>query len=166
MGDEAGGICGGSIAVLLAQHLRCSGVFYVIQPAQHRDSITRDAQVPESQHGSVGRGRGPSVVLYLGGLAGNFERIETFGDQIEDAGIVEIVPQRLVEGFEEFGVFGILISRLEVGNGQADFLHAQAGTGANPVFLLGQERKREQEKARNHQGGAQSRGERRFTKDH
>ena len=56
VGDEAGGICGGSIAVLLAQHLRCSGVFYVIQPAQHCDSITSDTQVAERQHGSVGWG--------------------------------------------------------------------------------------------------------------
>jgi hypothetical protein len=36
------------------------------------------------------------------------QRVEALRDQIENAGVVKIVPERVVEGLEEIGVLGVL----------------------------------------------------------
>ncbi len=60
--------------------------------------------------------------------------IETLRNHVEDAGIVQIVPQGFVEGLQQVGVLRILAGGLEIGNGQTNFLHAQPGAGLDPVL--------------------------------
>jgi hypothetical protein len=67
-------------------------------------------------------------------LPGLLQRIKTLGDQIEDSGVVEVVPERVVEGLQQVGVAGVGGRWLEVGCGQAHALDAEAGAGANPVL--------------------------------
>src|SRR5690349_16830047 len=43
--DDADGVVGSGILILLAQHLRRGDVLYVIQPALHRDVIACDSQI-------------------------------------------------------------------------------------------------------------------------
>jgi len=61
------------------------------------------------------------------GLAGNLQRIEAFRNQFDYAGVVEIIPQRVIEGFKQGGILRIVRRRLKVCDGQADLFHTQAG---------------------------------------
>jgi hypothetical protein len=62
------------------------------------------------------------------------QRIETLGDEFDYAGIIQIVPECVVESFQEFGVLRIAVGGFEIGNGKANFIYAQAGAGANPIL--------------------------------
>jgi len=48
--------------------------------------------------------------------------------------IVEVVPERVVEGFQQSSVVGVLSAGLEVGCRHSDFIDAQTGAGADPVL--------------------------------
>src|SRR5208282_3071995 len=53
---------------------------------------------------------------------------------IEDSGVVEVVPERVVEGLQQFGVLGVGGRGFEAGCGEAHALDAEPGAGANPVL--------------------------------
>src|SRR6266849_1556903 len=146
MCDQAGGVGRGRIGVLLAQHLRRSRVLYVVQPALYGYAVSADPKVAEGQHGSVCRWRAPDLELDFRGLAGYFEGIETFGDQVEDARVIQIIPQGIVKSFEQVAIFRVLGGGLEVGNCQSDLLDPQAGASMDPI-LLRETRERDQQKA-------------------
>src|SRR5208282_4575378 len=93
-----------------------------------------DAEVAEGKHGGVGRRRIPGGEVDVGGLAGLLERIETLGDEIEDSGVVEVVPEHVIESFRKVGVFGIAGRGLEVGGGQAYALGGESCAAADPVL--------------------------------
>src|SRR5437870_13670217 len=122
MCDQAGGVGRGRIGVLFAQYLRRSRVLYVVQPALHGYAVSADPKVAEGQHGSVCRGGAPDLELDFRGLAGYFKGIETFGDQVEDAGVIQIVPQGIVESVEQVDIFWIWRGGLEVGTSNSAFL--------------------------------------------
>ena len=132
--DRAGRVAGRRILILLAQHLRRGHVLHVVEPALHGHAVAGHAQVAERQHGGIRRRRAPAFKLHIGRRAHLTERIKALRNHVEDAGIVQIVPQRVVEGLEQVGVLGVLGGSLEIGNRQADFFDTQSGAGANPVL--------------------------------
>ena len=87
-------------------------------------------------------------------IARHLQGIETFRDQFDDAGVVEVVPEGVVESLQQRGVLGVAAGGLEIGNGEANFLYAQAGAGANPILsedravVIRQRSKQEQQASR------------------
>src|SRR5580700_268696 len=98
---------------------------------------SRDAEIAEGQHGGIRRRRVPDSECDLGRLPGSLQGIETLGDEFDHPGIVQVVPESVVESLEQRVVLRIAAGRLKVGNGKADFFDAQAGTGANPILREG-----------------------------
>ena len=136
VGDHADRIGGCVVVVLLAQNLRVDvGALDVVQPTLHLHLVGGHAQVAEGEHRGVWRRREfQSVALDFGRLSGNLHRVEALRNHIEDAGIVEIVPERVVESLEQVGVLGIWRRRFEVGRGETDLFDAKTGAGADPVL--------------------------------
>ena len=124
VGNQTRRIRGRRICVLLTEYLGRGDVLHVIEPALYHYGIVADSKVAEGQHGSVRRRRAPHLELDLGGLTWHLQRVKALGDQIEDAGIIEIVPQSVVKRFKKVSVFRILIGGLEVGNSQTNLFHA------------------------------------------
>ena len=114
----------GDVGVLLGKYLRIRGVLDVVEPALHDDVIRICRQVAEDQHGSVRRRRAPGFELDVSRRANLTQWIETLRNQLENASVVQIVPERVVEGAQQFAVTRILAGRLEVGNGDADSFDA------------------------------------------
>ena len=127
-------VLGGDVRVLLAQHLRRGRVLDVIQPALHRDLARGRAQVAERQHGGIGRRNVPQPESHLGGFARNLQRIEALGNQFDHAGVVQVVPERVVEGLEQRGVLRVAGGRLEIGNRKPDLLHPEARCPSYPIL--------------------------------
>ncbi len=96
--DQPGCILGGRVRVLLAQHLRGGCVLHVVEPALHRQFVGGCREIAECQHGRVGRRRVPGREVHVRGLARDLQRIKALRDEFDYAGVVEIVPQRVVEG--------------------------------------------------------------------
>ena len=134
MGDEAGGVVGGNVGVLLAEDQRGRGVLDVVEPALDGKFACGDGEISEGQHGGIGRRRVPDAEGDLGRLAGDLQGIKALGDQFDDAGVIEITPESIVEGLEQRGVLGIAGRGLEIGNREANFFDAEAGTGAHPIL--------------------------------
>ncbi len=134
VGGGAGGVGSGGIGVLLAENLRRRDVFHVIEPALHRQLCRHAPRLPKASMAAFGGGVFHASNFTSAGLPGSVERIKALRDQIEDAGVVEIVPQSVVESLQQVGILGVLGGRLEVRDGEADFFDAQAGAGANPVL--------------------------------
>ena len=70
--------------------------------------------------------------------------IEALRDHVEDAGIVQIIPQGFIERLEQVGVLGILSGCIEIRHRQANLFNAQPGTGFDPVLseARGQQKQR------------------------
>ena len=134
VGDHAHGVAGCVVGVLLAEHLRRLLILDVVKPSLHRDFAGGRAQVAEGEHGGIGRRRIPRREVDFGWLPGYLQRIETLRNKIEDSGVVEIVPEHVVESLQQFGVLGVAGRGLEVGGGQAHSLDAEPGAGADPVL--------------------------------
>jgi hypothetical protein len=62
------------------------------------------------------------------------KRIKALRNHIEDAGVIQVIPQCVVKRIKKFPVSGILRGRLEVGNRDTDFLNTQPGTGLDPIL--------------------------------
>ena len=122
----AGGVAGGGILILLAQHLRRRHVLHIVEPALHRHAVAGHAQIAKSQHGRIGWGRAPALELHIRWRSHLSQGIETLRNHVEDAGIVQIVPQSFVERLQQVGILGILSGGIEIGDGQTHFFHAQA----------------------------------------
>src|SRR5579863_2405966 len=121
--DNTGFITGGRILILFSEHLWRRDVLHVVKPSLHGYIIASDAQVAERQHRCVYRSSIPDIELYLSRVAGNCQRIETLRGHVENAGIVQVIPQRSIENFEEVSVLRIRSGRLEVRNSEANLLH-------------------------------------------
>ncbi len=61
-------------------------------------------------------------------------RKKALRNHVEDAGIVEVVPQRVVEVLQQVGVFRILVEALKSGTASADFFYSQSGAGLDPIL--------------------------------
>ena len=85
----------------------------------HSDS--EYAQIAEREHGSVGRGRSaPVSCLQFRRLSWNLQRVEALRDQIKNAGVIEVIPQSLVENLVQGSGLRIRVGGLEIRNCQAD----------------------------------------------
>src|SRR5579863_10425322 len=133
--DNTGFITGGRILILFSEHLWRRDVLHVVKPSLHGYIIARNAQVAEREHRSIDRSSIPDIELYLSRIAGNRQRIEALRRHVEDAGIVQIVPQRGIKNFEQVSILRIRSGRLEVRDSQANLLHSQAGAGFDPILL-------------------------------
>src|SRR5579863_6237083 len=130
-------VTGGNILILLAENLRRSGILHVVKPALHGNVRAGDSKIAKHQHGRVGRWSTPGFKLNVGGRTHQAERIETLRNHVEDAGVVEIVPQCAVENLQEIGAFWVRCGRLEIRNGDAHLLHAKSSTSPDPVLGKG-----------------------------
>ena len=106
--DDAGRVGGGRVLILLAQHLRRRDVLDVVEPALHGHVVAGHAQIAERQHGRIRRRRIPGLKLHVCRIARNRQRIEALRNHVEDAGIVQIIPQSVVENLEQVGILGVL----------------------------------------------------------
>ena len=80
MRDDAHGVGGGIVGVLLAEHLRRLLIFYVVEPTLHRNFAGGCAQIAEREHGGVGRRGIPCREIDFGGLPRLLQRIKALGD--------------------------------------------------------------------------------------
>src|SRR5882757_3772219 len=90
--DDANSVRSSVVVVLLAQHLRgrrCA--LDVVEPTLHLNLVRGYSQVAEGEHGGVRRRGNPVSCIQFGRLSGHLLGLETFRDEIENAGIVEIV---------------------------------------------------------------------------
>ncbi len=98
MGDLAGGVFAGVLAVLFGENLRELGILGVEEEAVADDLAALNAEVAEGDH----RGRGwrfrPLLNVHLSGCAGAGLRQQALGDDVEDAGVGEVGVERRVEG--------------------------------------------------------------------
>ena len=60
--------------------------------------------------------------------------IKALRDHVEDAGKLQVVPQGGVEGRGQALGLRIAGRQLEVGHRQADLLHTEPGTSADPIL--------------------------------
>ena len=67
-------------------------------------------------------------------IARHLQGIEALRDQLDDTGVVEIVPERIVERLQQSSVLGVVVSGFEVGNGESHFFNSETGAGANPIL--------------------------------
>src|SRR5271169_2967519 len=132
--DEAGIVFAGFFTVLLAQDLRGLRVLDVKQPALHRQRAALHRNVAEGQHVGVGRRGVPVGQFDVLRSTGNGHRVEALRNRVEDAGRLEIVPQRDTKGRRQLLGFGIAGRCLEVGHGEANFLDAEAGASTDPIL--------------------------------
>ena len=72
VGGGTGGVGGGGIGVLLAEHLRGADIFHVVEPAMHDHAGAGRTQIAESQHGCVGRRSIPGFETHFGRIARSF----------------------------------------------------------------------------------------------
>src|SRR5262249_13588044 len=119
----------GSISVLLSKNLWGAHVLHVVKPALDGHVVPGNAKVAEGEHRGVGWWRTPRFELYVGRRADRAERIETFGDYIEDSGVIEIAEKCVVENSQQIVVLRILSGGLEIGYGNTDLLNSEACTG-------------------------------------
>src|SRR5689334_10976443 len=124
MGDEAGVVLRRVFSVLLSENLRSDRVFHVVEPSENRKLSSAKAEIAKGQHGRIGGGISPCVDLYVLRVAWLIERIETFGNDIEDAGILQVGKENLVEGRLQWCGIRIGGGRLEVGHGNANSFDA------------------------------------------
>src|SRR5438552_10630894 len=135
--DETRRLLGAVVGILFSEHLRSASILYVKEPALHSDFAAHYPKVAECQHGGVGRGRIPGRKSDVRRLSRHLQWIETLGDHLDHSGIVQIVPQRVVESLQQGRVLRVAGGRLEVGNGESHLFGAQRGAGANPVLGIG-----------------------------
>jgi hypothetical protein len=72
-------------------------------------------------------------------------RRHAFRNHVKDAGIIQIGKQNLVEGELSAAQGRVIADHFEIGGGQANFLRAKIGAGANPILRRGQSRGEKQE---------------------
>jgi len=65
------------------------------------------------------------------------QRIKALGDEFDDTGVVEVVPECVVESLKESGVLGIVVGGLEVRDGEEDLVYAKARASAYPILSEG-----------------------------
>src|SRR5437764_13025498 len=65
MRGDAGGINGGGIRILFAEHLWRGDVLHVIKPALHSHAVAADAEISKRQHGCIWRRRTPGIELHI-----------------------------------------------------------------------------------------------------
>ena len=144
--NDAGSLVGSNIGILFSEHQGRGSVLHVVKPALDDHFAGRDSEIAKGQHGGVGRWRVPDSEGNFGRIARDLQGIEAFRDQFDDAGVVEVVPECVVEGFQQGGVLRVRVRGLEVGDREADPFYAETGAGANPILGGGEEgRKRENE---------------------
>src|SRR5271166_2467608 len=93
VGDEAGVVFGGLLAVLLAEYLGRLRILYVIQPALHYQRPALRGGVAECQHTGVRGWVAPLRKINFLRRARVRQRIKARRDHIKDAGRLQVVPQ-------------------------------------------------------------------------
>src|SRR5262245_29136585 len=105
------------------------GSLQVPQPGLDCNSSVTYARISESDDLDID-GRGcPVLGLDVAGTAELSERIEAAADQSQNAGVVGIVPEDLIEDFGELQSLGVCTEGLEFGNGDFDADHSRARAG-------------------------------------
>ncbi len=137
VGDKAGVVLRGGLAVLFAEDGRGVGVLGVNQEAGDGELATVDGKRTQGKHGGVRWGRRPLAEIgFLRGAGGGWRR-EALRDHVEDAGIRKVVEEGGVEGGLEAGCLRVGGVGLEVRGSEADLLDAEVGAGADPILRLG-----------------------------
>ena len=135
MGEFADLRVGGFAAINFADDGFVRGAAYVVAPGGDGDFGAGFGEISEGDKIGVEGRIGPGEFLEFARLRGDLNGIKAGGDEFDDAGEGEVVAHGLRE---EAGVgFGGFDARSEVGNGDAGFLNAHAGAGAEPVLSLG-----------------------------
>src|SRR4051812_8034928 len=127
VGDEARILFRSLLAVLLAEDLRVLRVGDVVEPTGNSDVAGGSIDVAEGKHCSLGRVIRPGGEIHFLRRAGLLERVKTFRYDFEDAGLLEVVDESVVEDLLQRARSGVGISSLEVGNGDARFLLPKPG---------------------------------------
>ena len=96
--DQAGVVVGCGFAVLLAEDLRVLLVVGIEEPSVHVEFAGCDGQVSEGEHGGVCGGVSPRRQLNVLWRGRRLHGVEGFRHEVEDAGVAEVVKERLVEG--------------------------------------------------------------------
>src|SRR5258708_27641107 len=123
---------GGSATIDLADDGFVGGAANVEHPCGDGDFGGGFGEIAEGDEVGVEGRIDPGGFLELRRLGGNLGGVEAGRDEFDDAGEGEIVANDLGE---EGGVgFGVVGARGEVGNGDAGFVDAEAGAGAEDVL--------------------------------
>jgi len=126
---------GGSAAIDFANDGFAGGAADVVHPGGDGDLGGGFGEIAEGEIVAVERRLGPIEHLQFAGLRGDGGGIEAGGDEFENAGEGEVVANGLRE---EGGVgFGVVRGSGEIGDGDAGFVYAEAGAGAEPVLGVG-----------------------------
>ena len=134
MGDLAGRVIAGGVAILLREDLGILSVLRVEEEAIDDQFAAIDADGAEGDEGCTGGRVGVGLDLHLGGRAGSAGGHQAFGDDVEDASGGEVGVEGAVEGLLQLGSLGIGAGGLEVGDGDAD--HANAAVDAPGELIL------------------------------
>src|SRR5947209_6499040 len=92
----------GNIGVLLSENLRIAGVLDVVKPALNGNVVGIGGKIAEYEHGAIWRRRAPAFEFDVGRRSNLPERIEALRNHFEDASIVQVVPERFIEGAQQF----------------------------------------------------------------
>ncbi len=145
MRGYAGFLLSCRILILLAENLRRGDVLNVIEPALYRHVAAGHAHIAESEHGGVNGSRPPRREVHICRCADRAKWIKTLGSHVENAGAIQIIPQRVVENLNQGGALGVRTASFKVGNGQSDFLDAKTSAGTNPVLRMDERNKDQQQ---------------------
>src|SRR5277367_1047074 len=134
VGEFADLLVGGSAAIDFADDGLGGGIVDVVEPGLDGDFGGGFGDVAEGDVAGFDVRVGPSGVLKFGRLGERLRGIEAGADKFDDAAEGEVVADDLGE---LLGVrLGGVGARAEIGDGDAEFLDAEACAGAEPGFLL------------------------------
>ena len=126
-------------------------ILRVEEPAGDDDAAPIDSQRPHGDHlGIDGRFR-PVAQNDLLRSGRHRRRGDALGNEVEDAGVIQIAEEGGVEGGFECRSLRILRGGREIGGGDADLGGAEVGAGTHPVLGTGGRRSPGQSGGRNNQ---------------
>jgi hypothetical protein len=157
MGEFADLRVGGSASIELSDDGFVGGAANVKHPGGDGDFGWRFGEIAEGDEVGVEGRIGPGEFLEFVGSGGNLGGIKAGRDEFDDAGEREVVADGL--GKESGMSFGVVGARGEVGDGDAGFVDAEAGSGAEDVLGEGGEGKRQEVKEKNGDAADDSRQE-------
>jgi len=132
VGEFANLRVGGGAAIDFAYYGFFGVAANVVHPGGNGNFRGSFGEIAEGEIVGVERLGGPGKHLEFTRLGRDGGGIEAGGDEFENAGEGEVVTNNLCE---EDGVgLGVVCARREVGDGDAWFIYAEAGAGAEPVL--------------------------------
>src|SRR5256885_4869680 len=121
--------------VLLAQYLRRDGVLHVKEPAGDSELPSAHSQVAEGEHGRIGRRIRPGIDCNLLRIAWHLQGIEALGDNVEDARVLKVGVEHLIECSKQRAGAGINARGFEVCDGDAHPLDALCNDALELIVL-------------------------------